>query len=729
MKRLLFIAAMLLSLASASAQVRLVVAGKSDYVVQASALDTMAYHAAQTFCHYIHQSTGCLLPIVEDRGNNSHAVLIYTSPGAQDDDGFALLSEQDKLYVHASQGRGLIYGVYELLEQYAGLRIYAPDAITLPQLSDITIPMLDTVVHPSFHFRDVLYWYPNVSQEYANFHRLHNTRDLNRDWGMFVHTFRHLIPAERYFDSHPEWFSETEGRRLRDGQLCLSNPQVLEELCKNLDSMMRARPEAKIWSVSNNDNYNVCTCPQCRKLDSLYGGPSGTLVHFINQVAERFPHKVISTLGYQFTRRAPQSTIRPRDNVNIMFCSIECDRAQSLVASPSEASFRKDMEDWDAKTDNIFMWDYVVQFRNMMAPFPNLHVLKPNLQYFHSHGVRLMFEQGCSSTPTAWMELRNYLIAKLMWDVNADVDSLKRDFCQGYYGAAGPIMLSLYDAMESELVKSGKRLDIYGYPVDHADGFLRPQMIASYKHLLQQAYALVAGDSALTARVRYWELPLDYAILEMGLGDADASQYLQLAQRFVSDCKRFGVTILMEMGITPDQYLAQIINYLDKLPAINKAYQARVRLKYPPEPNYYSGGAQGLTDGRSGLLNYYKDWLGFYGHPMHATLKLRRPTQVNSVSLDFYQFPLSWIFVPDTVEVYVSRCGLFWHRIGVQKGPECGTDMVALARPGMHHFSFLGSGRKARYVRVVAKPLPQIPHWHRAAGKPCWTFCDEIIVK
>ena len=152
-------------------------------------------------------------------------------------------------------------------------------------------------------------------------------------------------------------------------------------------------------------------------MDSLYGGPSGTLIHFINQVARRFPSKTISTLAYQFTRRAPQPVNghieKPDSNVNIMFCSIECGRQEAIATAPAEASFRRDMEDWAAlcgiengklKIENylgatansqfstfnsqLYVWDYVVQFRNMWNPFPNLHVLQPNLKYFHDHSVQ-----------------------------------------------------------------------------------------------------------------------------------------------------------------------------------------------------------------------------------------------------------------------------------------------------------------------------------------------------
>ncbi len=72
----------------------------------------------------------------------------------------------------------------------------------------------------------------------------------------------------------------------------------------------------------------------------LYDGYSGAMVHFVNKVAEQFPDKVISTLAYQYTRSAPTKII-PKDNVNIMFCSIECNRSMPLISDPIQCFFQK----------------------------------------------------------------------------------------------------------------------------------------------------------------------------------------------------------------------------------------------------------------------------------------------------------------------------------------------------------------------------------------------------
>ena len=234
----------------------------------------------------------------------------------------------------------------------------------------------------------------------------HFSDTASTQWGMWVHTFDKLLPAEKLFDAHPEYYS-FYGSKRQPAQLCLSNSEVYKLLVNNLREEMKKKPTAKFWSVSQNDNYGYCQCEQCKAIDSIEGSPAGSVIRFVNKVAAEFPDKVISTLAYQYSRSAPKIT-KPAKNVNIMFCSIECNRSKSIADDSTAASFRKDLEDWSRLTKNILVWDYVVQFANYISPFPNLKTLQPNLQYFSKHGVRNMFEQGSSSNWSDFGELKAY---------------------------------------------------------------------------------------------------------------------------------------------------------------------------------------------------------------------------------------------------------------------------------------------------------------------------------
>ena len=692
------------------------------------------------------------------------------------DDGFILRSDGQLAIIYGVKDKAVYYGACRLLE----LKGYRMTHHQIPDVSPNIqpgLPVVDEVNNPSFAYREIWYYTPHHSEDYADWHALHRRIRLDEDnlyrwdyrasgplrWApdMYVHTFQKLIPPQKYFDLHPEWFSEIDGHRVSDGQLCLSNPEVLDTLCSHLADWMSLRPDAQIWSVSNNDNYNVCQCPRCRHMDSLYGGPSGTLIHFINQVArrvasdnnKRFPNKTISTLAYQFTRHAPQPVDghieKPDSNVNIMFCSIECGRQEAIATAPAEASFRKDMEDWAALTNNIYVWDYVVQFRNMWNPFPNLHVLQPNLKYFHDHGVRLMFEQGTGpNNMTSWMELREYMLAKLLWNVDADPDSLLHDFCVHHYGLAAHPVEELYREMHRSLIASGQRLDIYGYPVDAAQDYLAPEQIAKYQALIAAAYDSLSRynsknrwyhipytlftDEVVRDRIRYLELSIDYAILELtmaGYLPLD-STFVPRADRFVADGKRFGLNILHEMGYTLQEYRADIDNYLAKCNQPNLSRYCPVALLHQPDSQYFAGGAQGLTDGKAGILDYRHTWLGFRGDTIDAVIDLGSRKRVHEIKLDFFYYPLSWIFFPQTINYYVSSDGKKWHLVDtLHPDNPARLDVPEIRTFAANIYHQRRFSARARYVRIQAIPLPTIPSWHRATGNTPWMFTDEIIVR
>ena len=111
-----------------------------------------------------------------------------------------------------------------------------------------------------------------------------------------------------------------------------------------------ADPDAFVYSVSQNDWDNHCECAACQALAETEGSQMAPVLQLVNQVAEaveqEYPGKAIETLAYQWTRKAPK-TMRPRPNVIIRLCSIECCFMHPLATCDSEQNqaFRKDAED------------------------------------------------------------------------------------------------------------------------------------------------------------------------------------------------------------------------------------------------------------------------------------------------------------------------------------------------------------------------------------------------
>ena len=253
--------------------------------------------------------------------------------------------------------------------------------------------------------------------------------------GAGVHTFHRFVPASNYLRSHPAYFALRKGRRLPT-QLCLSNDEVLDIVINTVDSLFKQYPNHGVISVSQDDNQQYCQCEDCMLINDREGSPAGSVIEFVNKVAEQFPDKTISTLAYQYTRTAPK-TIKPRENVLITLCSIECDRSGPI--NEKCVDFSQDLESWGKLTSNIRIWDYTTQFTNFLAPFPNLYTLQPNIQLFKQNNAKWIFEQH-SHHPSELFELRSYLTSKLLWNPDINPFSTIDDFLQGYYQAAAPFI-------------------------------------------------------------------------------------------------------------------------------------------------------------------------------------------------------------------------------------------------------------------------------------------------
>lgn len=713
----------------------------------------------------MHMPDGNVLPVFLVTAEKHAEVILPPGLDTLGPDGYILQSDGRRFLIAALTEQGLRYGCNAFLERLFGVRMYVPGMTTIPETKRISADAFSLAEKPAFAFREIHGPAARSDEEYRAWHAL-DLHDEVYGQGGWVHTFSKMVPPSVYFANHPEYFSLVGGMRVPDGQLCLSNPEVLKVLTANLNEFWSVQPEAKAWSVSQNDTYKPCECSACRRLDSLYGGPSGTMIWFVNQVAAAFPDREISTLAYQYTRHAPVN-IKPAHHVTVVLCTIECDRGAPI--EKRDPGFVKDLSDWSRLTSNLLIWDYVVQFRNYLDPFPNFDVIQPNLQLFRKYGARQMFQQASGNSWSDMIELKQYLIARLLWNPDADARRITDDFLQGYYGAGAPYIRRYLDLMAKSLMDSDGRLGIYGFPFDGYKTYLTPELISQYESLWDQAEEAVtrspghpvtptqnpdltqpvSGTWSPASRVRKSRLPLLYARLDISLHEADPSMswftmrdgertvdpgMTALLDTFVVRCDRFGITTLDENGTTPESYRASIRAWLEKSLAPNIASGVRypasgirhcVTLTTPASEKYPVGGADALVDGLFGLNDYHFNWLGFEGNDMDAVIDLGDLKPVKEVSASFLQFNQAWIFLPTAVEFSVSVDGkAFSEPLSVPAA-----DPAQKTGSFMQEYRATFRGETVRYVKVRANSLKVCPPWHGGHGQPCWIFCDEVVVE
>ena len=552
----------------------------------------------------LRQMTGAeqAFEVVSQSGANGSFIFLGKAASAIDtssvkDDGYAIKSSGGNIYISGNYALdtdiaddGTANGIYSFLEDVLGCMFVRDDYSYVPKSSTAWLDDLDIISNPDFVWRRI-YQYEVNQNNWSRRIKSNGTgvrndevgNDANRYWGTWCHSSFRFVDPDVYFEEHPEYFAVLGGERRHEvynnmqPQLCLSAFVTIDgekkpayDIIKNkLAEDMAAHPEAVYWDFSINDGYHPCECEECAAAYEKYGSHAGLLLHLVNNLAKDFPDKYISTLAYQHMRTVPQG-VKCESNVNIVIAPIQTSQLYSYKwgDNDSSAEGKKIIEEWAQVCDNLFIWDYTVNFHNLLLPYPNLAVQKDNLEFYLQNNVRRVFHQGSREQGDEMACLRSYILAKQLWDADVDINELLSKYVTVTYGAAAPYIAEYIDLMH-EKVQNADDLDLYDKPSWHATDYLSVGSIAEYQSLMDSALSAVQGDETLTRRVEEIAINVDYAkMYELSL---DVVGKQKAFERLSERAEEQGIERFHEVQNLTEEFIQTIYpEYLSK----QKAYLA-----------------------------------------------------------------------------------------------------------------------------------------------------------
>ena len=432
-------------------------------------------YAAEEFQELFRQASGLSLPIVHKITRWDKHVFIgpgkvmQASPvgfsvedlGPED---LHIVVRDDNIAIAGGRPRGTLYGVYTFLEDYLGVRFFTHDHTHVPSIGDSrVIGPVDRSYHPPLEYRHASYGenmaYPELAARLRNNATVKDPKlggsapivNIN-------HSLYRQVLVEKYGADHPEYYAllgpDYKGRKGLAGkrstqwesQPCLTNPEVLKIVIQAVRDELKQRPDARNVSVSQNDGYGYCTCEKCAAIDEREGTHMGSLLTFVNAVADDIAkthsNVRVGTLAYVYTERPPK-TIGPRPNVQIQLCSVRVRTTRPIsdqTCSQNE-SFRRNLAAWGRICDYISIWNYNLNHWNIQLPNPNMRVVEPNIRYFVANNVRAIFMQSPDGMSSELSDLKNYVTHRLLWNPKLNGVQLRNEFLRLHYGqAAQPIL-------------------------------------------------------------------------------------------------------------------------------------------------------------------------------------------------------------------------------------------------------------------------------------------------
>ena len=478
-----------------AAELTLAEDGRTKYsIVIAAEAEEGEKYAADELALFLGRMTGADFPITRDSepAGDFEIVVGHTNRKSLEDlpanlrtenfEGFAIVPDGERLVIIGNIPRGTLYGVYDFLDVELGVLFLDHHVDHVPQRATLKVTVNARTYGPPIERR-------------ANYAALMGTAALRnrmnsigfqviaekmlggvKKVGHPIHTMNVLVPREKYFDEHPEYFPFIDGERREEykgmiTQQCFTNPDVLLIVMNKVREWVRdglkSNPYNKvIASVSANDSIHFCECEPCKAVAREDGseddhGAGAAHLRMVNaiarQIAIEFPNASISTMLYH--SKMPKK-IKPVKNVIMnMVSGIDWRYRLDDPTSKNNVIMSKTLAEWTQKVGEgrIYNWSKHVNFGDFLKPIPNLREIATNVRIYHEkYRLGGMFAQNQQTRGGEMRVLRHYLLARAMWRPTVDSRETIKEFCHAFYGDGAEGVLRYINYLHDEW---GDRLD------------------------------------------------------------------------------------------------------------------------------------------------------------------------------------------------------------------------------------------------------------------------------
>lgn len=524
---------------------------EQNYYIVAENDDTVNW-AAKELADFTQQMNGKPVTIYNAMPDNASGFALYlgtsswateTFPSADlridelKNDGFALVPVEDGLVVTSNYGRGVSYGVYELLERN-GVNFYASYELGtyVPENGNVNYRLKNSEVsNPDFGYREIFndtsslavtdYGKKEIERLYIWLYRnryntitghgpipAYGVSDLLDTLGFAVSAGGHKYGFPNT-DQHPEWRrTDATGSKVSTGNFCISQPDALMYVAQQYLNALEADPEIERFNILGEDVYggSWCYCDEC----SVYT-PNQQFAIVVQVIAEKVaevrPDVILQYSLYHDTLDIADIRKCSLDNVQGFYWPRERCLAHDLQDDSCEkcATYRRYLETMCEKfKTNSFCGYYgdAVLYNGMEA----------NANEQVAADLKFAKEVGCddcanlmfSMFGTTQSDEMMMTFARCMWDVDADWKGYVESYYANLFGfdaeTTQKVMELRYDFTESIFSFCGYAVDYGVEGITMSQGeqdFAKPQVGKMLKadQIMEQLKQIYSEAKANTA--------------------------------------------------------------------------------------------------------------------------------------------------------------------------------------------------------------------------------------
>ncbi|MBQ3506030.1 MAG: DUF4838 domain-containing protein [Clostridia bacterium] len=538
-------------------------------------------------------------------------------------DGGRIVTKGNNIYIAGGYDSGTMFAVYTFLRLTFNYECYTSSTFVIDEgVKDMKLKAYDVTDIPDFRGRSrglatantVTAWdtydetnfiyrmgYLNTYNQSAG--RMHAVIDDPNNPGQMtidpdkagVSTNTDIIlNKENLSATHPSWFS-TEGV-----QWCYTARGNQAEFEKMTDAVAMSviygltnytketDPIRHSYSITQADNGDFCGCSTCAQMKGTYGTHAGAVIRFLNVVSDKVmawmnkPENEpyyredfqLEFFAYGPTMNAPvkasddgfepvDESVVLRENIAVYHANIGGDYQSSIYAEENDF-VRETIEGWQAITDSFHWFLYNTNRRAFQYLYDSFdHYTSEGFQYYASVSNEHMYveSQTNNAMPSAWHNLKFYLISRLSWDCTLDENQLMDDYFKAVFGPGAKAMREFFDAERlyceiefAEKQMSSKR-SIYNYvhlqcdwPVNVVDSWIEKtnqaiEAVGVYEFADPEKYDMYWRNIEIEAIS-----PL-YIMLDQNMNSLSTPQKDKYVSRLKADCARWNFSRMIVVHV------------------------------------------------------------------------------------------------------------------------------------------------------------------------------------
>lgn len=469
--------------------------------------------AAEEMQRVIRLATGCTLPMTADArpamiclGDNATARAAGVTGAKMAEESFQIITRDGSVFIVGNDtadgkttrrggvSRGTLFGAYAFLERVVGARWIMPGDLgeIIPHHDRLVVPPTNLTEGPSFAARQLELLDPPVVRQWALRNRVGTQPgDAGAVRVDSSHSWNELMP-QAIRDAHPDWAAVSLNPEKPNYKFCTRNAAAVAAFSQSLRSKLDAEPSRFMVSGAPSDGQSFCHCERCKAHIALnsHGKESTTrnLLDFYNDVArsiaQSHPDRMIGALVYGANEYPPADAVKLDEHLFVEWAPLDV-YGLGLYKKGYRDEFDHLVEQWHRIAPNLGYSNYLHWHRSRgsapLAPAPEL--MKLEFAALRKHGIQSVREAVESNW--AYAGPNNWLLARLMWKADADVDALYREWLDLAYGGGAEAMGRVYALLDDAFRKFKQQDEPFHYSAGQYD-IDKPKIMKIYLPLLPQ---------------------------------------------------------------------------------------------------------------------------------------------------------------------------------------------------------------------------------------------------